>query len=68
MIDANVADVSARGFYEPIHVIEFIEKHFRFNLSRPLSDQDRIKVFVFNFILLVLSSELPFVFAILLYY
>ncbi|XP_027345224.1 protein argonaute 5 isoform X2 [Abrus precatorius] len=37
-------DVSARAFYEKIMVIEFIEKHFKFNLSRPLSDQDRVKI------------------------
>ena len=42
MIDF-VADVSARAFYEPLLVIDFLAKHFRFNLSR-LSDQDRIKV------------------------
>ncbi|KAK8601699.1 hypothetical protein V6N13_058617 [Hibiscus sabdariffa] len=38
-------DVSARSFYEPILVSDFVSKHFRRpNLSRPLSDQDRIKV------------------------
>ncbi|TYI64668.1 hypothetical protein E1A91_D09G103700v1 [Gossypium mustelinum] len=38
-------DVSARSFYEPILVSEFVVKHFRrSNLSKPLSDQDRIKV------------------------
>ncbi|KAB2065473.1 hypothetical protein ES319_A09G091000v1 [Gossypium barbadense] len=38
-------DVSARSFYEPILVSEFVAKHFRrTNLSKPLSDQDRIKV------------------------
>lgn len=36
-------DVSARAFYEPLLVIDFLAKHFRFNLSR-LSDQDRIKI------------------------
>lgn len=39
------ADVSARSFYEPILVSEFVAKHLRrSNLSKPLSDQDRIKV------------------------
>ncbi|KAG4129529.1 hypothetical protein ERO13_D09G086500v2 [Gossypium hirsutum] len=38
-------DVSARSFYEPILVSEFVVKHFRrSNLSKPLSDQDRVKV------------------------
>ncbi|KAI9076228.1 hypothetical protein K1719_041801 [Acacia pycnantha] len=37
-------DVSARAFYENIFVTEFIAKHFNFNFSRRLSDQDRIKV------------------------
>ncbi|RZB74928.1 Protein argonaute 5 isoform B [Glycine soja] len=37
-------DVSARAFYEPIPVIDFIESHFRANPSRPLPDQDRIKL------------------------
>ncbi|XWS28646.1 hypothetical protein CRYUN_Cryun25bG0088800 [Craigia yunnanensis] len=38
-------DVSARSFYEPILITEFVEKHFRCtNLSRPMSDQDRNKV------------------------
>ncbi|PPD75856.1 hypothetical protein GOBAR_DD27218 [Gossypium barbadense] len=38
-------DVSARSFYEPILVSEFVVKLFRrSNLSKPLSDQDRIKL------------------------
>ncbi|KAK9279006.1 hypothetical protein L1049_012681 [Liquidambar formosana] len=38
-------DVSARSFYEPILVTEFVEKYFNFRgLQRPLSDQDRVKV------------------------
>ncbi|CAL0304042.1 unnamed protein product [Lupinus luteus] len=37
-------DVSARAFYEPIPVPDFLVKHFKFNFSRPLSDQDRVKV------------------------
>ncbi|RDX94875.1 Protein argonaute MEL1, partial [Mucuna pruriens] len=37
-------DVSARAFYEPIPVIEFIEKHFNLNPTRPFSDHDRVKV------------------------
>lgn len=47
--DPDVADVSARSFYEPILVTEFIAKHFNFNLTRPLSDQDRVKVFCVRF-------------------
>nr|KJB35182.1 hypothetical protein B456_006G103100 [Gossypium raimondii] len=40
-----IIDASARSFYEPILVSEFVVKHFRLsNLSKPLSDQDRIKV------------------------
>jgi hypothetical protein len=42
--DSLVADVSARAFYEPIFVTDFIGKHFNFNFSRHLSDQDRLKV------------------------
>ncbi|KAE8680539.1 Protein argonaute 1A [Hibiscus syriacus] len=39
-------DVSARSFYEPLLVSDFVMKHFNRpqNLKRPLSDQDRIKV------------------------
>ncbi|XP_059429807.1 protein argonaute 5-like [Corylus avellana] len=37
-------DVSARAFYEPIFVTDFVVKHFNFNLSRHLSDQDRLKI------------------------
>ncbi|BFG28423.1 hypothetical protein CerSpe_146970 [Prunus speciosa] len=38
-------DVSARSFYEPILVIEFVKKHFDFgDLSMPLSDHDCLKV------------------------
>ncbi|XP_059627105.1 protein argonaute MEL1-like [Cornus florida] len=38
-------DISARAFYEPILVTEFIAKYFNVrDLTRPLSDQDRIKV------------------------
>ncbi|CAI0398011.1 unnamed protein product [Linum tenue] len=38
-------DVSARSFYEPVPVMDFISKNFRIqNLSRPLSDQDCIKL------------------------
>jgi eukaryotic translation initiation factor 2C len=37
--------VSARSFYEPILVTEFVAKYFNLrDLSRPLSDQDRVKV------------------------
>ncbi|CAK9150489.1 unnamed protein product [Ilex paraguariensis] len=38
-------DMSARGFYDPILVSKFVAKYFNINdLTRPLSDQDRIKV------------------------
>nr|ARE30025.1 argonaute 5 k1 variant UC18a [Glycine max]QXF31558.1 truncated argonaute 5 [Glycine max]QXF31559.1 truncated argonaute 5 [Glycine max] len=37
-------DVSARAFYEAIPVIDFIQIHFRLNPSKPLPDQDRIKL------------------------
>lgn len=38
-------DVSARSFYEPIAIIEFLEKYLNLRgLSRPLTDQDRLKV------------------------
>ncbi|KAL3579627.1 hypothetical protein D5086_017462 [Populus alba] len=38
-------DVSARSFYEPILVTEFVAKYFNFrDLSRPLYDQERVKV------------------------
>jgi len=42
--DSNFADESARAFYEPILVTDFVAKHFNFNVSKPLSDQDRLKV------------------------
>ncbi|CAI8616294.1 unnamed protein product [Vicia faba] len=37
-------DVSSRAFYEPILVTEFVKKHFNLNFTRPLSDQDRVKI------------------------
>ncbi|XP_059453769.1 protein argonaute 5-like [Corylus avellana] len=37
-------DVSAKPFYEPILVTEFLAKHFNFNFSSHLSDQDRLKI------------------------
>ncbi|KAK2980070.1 hypothetical protein RJ640_028799 [Escallonia rubra] len=37
-------DMSARAFYEPILVSEFVSKYFSKDLSRPLSDQDRVKI------------------------
>lgn len=43
------SDVSARSFYDPILVHEFLAEHFHFNISRPLSDQERLKVFLFVF-------------------
>ncbi|KAF2300713.1 hypothetical protein GH714_015302 [Hevea brasiliensis] len=43
-------DVSARSFFEPIMVTDFVAKYFRLrDLSRPLSEQDRIKVWFFGF-------------------
>ncbi|CAL1404119.1 unnamed protein product [Linum trigynum] len=38
-------DVSARSFYEPVPVMDFISKNFRIqNPSKPLSEQDCIKL------------------------
>ncbi|KAK7843798.1 protein argonaute 5 [Quercus suber] len=37
-------DVSAKAFYEPLLVTDFLAKHFRFNLSRHMSDEDRLKI------------------------
>lgn len=37
-------DVSARSFYEPIIVTEFVEKYLQITASRPLSDQNRLKI------------------------
>ncbi|KAK2643502.1 hypothetical protein Ddye_025265 [Dipteronia dyeriana] len=37
-------DVSARGFYEPILVSEFVWKYINGNISTPLPDYDRMKV------------------------
>ncbi|KZV47182.1 protein argonaute 5 [Dorcoceras hygrometricum] len=36
-------DMSARAFFEPILVSEYVAKYFNRDLTRPLSDQDRIK-------------------------
>ncbi|KAL8501279.1 hypothetical protein ACS0TY_020723 [Phlomoides rotata] len=37
-------DMSARAFFEPILVSEYVGKYFNKDLSRQLTDQDRIKV------------------------
>ncbi|OWM73716.1 hypothetical protein CDL15_Pgr026820 [Punica granatum] len=38
-------DLSARAFYDPVIVTDFIQKHFNYrDMTRALSDQDRIKV------------------------
>ncbi|XP_075489913.1 protein argonaute MEL1 [Primulina tabacum] len=37
-------NMSARAFFEPVLVSEYVAKYFSRNLTRPLSDQDRIKV------------------------
>ncbi|GFP93542.1 protein argonaute mel1 [Phtheirospermum japonicum] len=37
-------DMSARAFYEPIYVSDYVCKYFNKDLTRPLSDQDRLKV------------------------
>lgn len=42
--DPYVADVSATAFYEPISVTDFVARYLNVNFSRPLSDQDRVKV------------------------
>lgn len=40
-----IADVSARSFYEPICVTDYVAKHFNLrNFSKPISDQDCRKV------------------------
>lgn len=45
------ADVSARSFYEPILVTEFIGKYLNLrDFSRPLRDSDRVKVSYLMFI------------------
>ncbi|KAL0390038.1 UNVERIFIED_CONTAM: protein argonaute MEL1 [Sesamum calycinum] len=36
-------DMSARAFFEPILVSEYVFKYFNRDLTRPLSDQDRLK-------------------------
>lgn len=41
----SLADMSARSFYEPIYVSEFVGKYFNREPNRVLSDQDRVKVF-----------------------
>ncbi|XP_028085303.1 protein argonaute 5-like isoform X2 [Camellia sinensis] len=39
-------DISARAFYEPILVSDFVARYCNVrDLRRPLSDQDRIKVY-----------------------
>ncbi|XP_051134419.1 protein argonaute MEL1-like isoform X2 [Andrographis paniculata] len=37
-------DMSARAFFEPINVVEFISKYLNRDVSRGLHDQDRVKV------------------------
>ena len=40
------ADVSARAFYDPVLVTVFVKKLLNYReLSRPLPDRDRLKVF-----------------------
>lgn len=47
----NIVDVSARSFFEPILVIEFLAKHFRYtDRSEPLPDRDCIKVCISHLI------------------
>lgn len=42
----GVADMSARAFYEPILVSEFVKKYCNLrDMNRVLSDMDRVKVF-----------------------
>ncbi|KAJ4832122.1 argonaute 5 [Turnera subulata] len=51
-------DVSARGFYEPILVTDFVAKYFKIrDLSRPLSDQVRLKV-IFSFSRFLLDDKI----------
>lgn len=45
VICSLIADISARPFYEAIWVTDFIMKFLNLrDLSRPLSDRDRLKV------------------------
>ncbi|KAL3622952.1 argonaute 5 [Castilleja foliolosa] len=37
-------DMSARAFYEPIYVSDYVGKYINKDLTRPLSDQDRLKI------------------------
>ncbi|KAK6163453.1 hypothetical protein DH2020_000317 [Rehmannia glutinosa] len=37
-------DMSARAFFEPLLVSEYVAKYLNRDLTRPLSDQDRLKV------------------------
>ncbi|KAL3636729.1 argonaute 5 [Castilleja foliolosa] len=37
-------DTSARAFYEPIYVSDYVCKYLNKDLTRPLSDQDRLEV------------------------
>lgn len=52
--------MSARAFFEPILVSEYVAKYFNRDPTRPLTDQDRIKVYllisVFQFYLLIIFS------------
>ncbi|KAL0417651.1 UNVERIFIED_CONTAM: protein argonaute 5 [Sesamum radiatum] len=43
LLSSHVADMSARAFFEPILVSEYVFKYFNRDLTRPLSDQDRLK-------------------------
>jgi len=54
------ADVSARAFYEPIPVLDFISKNFRLDLRRPLHDQDRVKVLFWKFVWFFVLIDLHF--------
>lgn len=45
----RITDVSARSFFEPIMVTDFLAKYFRMrDMSSPLLEQDRIKVWFFD--------------------
>ncbi|XP_050281534.1 protein argonaute 5-like [Quercus robur] len=43
-LSLNLIDMSARAFYEPLLVTDFLAKHFQFNLSSHLSYQDRLMI------------------------
>lgn len=59
-LDCHFADISARGFYEPILVTEFIGKYLNIrDLTRPLSEQIRVKVRLIQHYFIYISLIFP---------